>query len=232
MDTTRDTAPGKDPAAPTAADDQETLRALRAGDEAAFARLIDRYNASLVRVAMLYVRTRDVAEEVVQDTWIGVIQGLARFEGRSSLKTWIFRILMNRAMTRGERERRSIPFSALGDRDDASEGLVGPDRFRGPNDDWPGHWARAPHSWDEIPEERLLSNETLSLVSAAIEALPPHQREVMTLRDLEGWSSAEVCDSLDITDVNQRVLLHRARAKVRRALERYFDDEGVSARHS
>src|SRR6266542_265899 len=203
----------------------ELLAALRAGDEDAFVRLVERYQAAMVRVAMMYVPSRAVAEEVVQETWLAVLQGLDRFEGRSSLKTWIFRILMNRAMTRGQRERRSIPFSALFDpAKDPAEPSVDPERFRGPNDNWPGGWAQSPTSWEGAPEARLLSRESLDYLAKAIDTLPPSQREVITLRDVEGWSSREVCNVLEITETNQRVLLHRARSKVRRSMEQYLDE--------
>jgi RNA polymerase sigma-70 factor (ECF subfamily) len=200
----------------------ELLAALRAGDENAFVRLVERYQGSMVRVAMMYVPSRAVAEEVVQETWVAVLQGLDRFESRSSLKTWIFRILMNRAMTRGQREHRTVPFSSLFDpTSQPGEPAVEPERFSGPGT--PGRWSQPPKRWD-LPEERLLGKETLDHVAAAIETLAPSQREVITLRDVNGWSSKEVCNVLGITETNQRVLLHRARSKVRRALEQYFDE--------
>jgi RNA polymerase sigma-70 factor (ECF subfamily) len=191
---------------------------------------VERYSGSLLRIAMLYTPTRAVAEEVVQETWLGVLQGLDRFEGRSSLKTWIFRILTNRAKTRGTRERRSIPFSAFADPSaDGPEPAVDPSRFRGEDDRWPHGWASPPTSWDELPEDRLLSSETLGKVAEAIASLSGAQREVITLRDVEGWTSAEVCNHLGISETNQRVLLHRARAKVRAALEEYLQDERAHA---
>lgn len=202
------------------------VQALRAGDEAAFEALIERYHASLVRLAMLYVSDRAIAEDVTQETWLGVLEGLPRFEGRASLKTWLFRILTNRAKTRGQRESRSIPFSAFWDPDaEPAEPAVSPERFL-PDDNpvTPHHWAVKPAAWDEIPEEYFLTRETLAHVQKAIEALPPSQREVITLRDIEGWTADEVCNALEISETNQRVLLHRARARVRRALEVYFDE--------
>jgi RNA polymerase sigma-70 factor (ECF subfamily) len=192
------------------------LDALRAGDEAAFATLVRLHGPAMLRVAQLYVRSRAVAEEVVQEAWIGVLDGVGRFEGRSSLKTWIFRILANKAKTRAVREGRTIPFSAL----DAGEPAVDPDRFRGPEDRYPGHWASKPTG---LPEERLLESETLSLVEAEIEKLPPAQALVVTMRDVEGFDSDEVCNALDISETNQRVLLHRARSKLRNALEEYVN---------
>ena len=178
----------------------------------------------MVRLARTYVPTTAVAEEVVQDTWLAVLRGVDRFEGRSSLKTWIFRILMNQAMTRGQRERRSVPFSALFDpTKDPDEPAVDPDRFRGPGEQSPGGWREFPNRWEGAPEDRLLSGETLSEVGKAIETLPPSQREVIILRDVEGWSAQEVCESLRVSEGNQRVLLHRARSRVRRELARHIE---------
>jgi RNA polymerase sigma-70 factor, ECF subfamily len=207
------------------AGDQEQLVALRAGDERAFAGLVQRHHAAMVRFATAYVPSRAVAEEVVQEAWLAVLDGLDRFEGRSSLKTWIFRILMHKAMTRGQRERRTVPFSALFDpAKDEGEPVADPERFFSSDHRLAGHWSDPPRRWEGGPEERLLSRETLGQVGAALETLPPSQREVILLRDVEGWSSAEVCNVLGITETNQRVLLHRARSKVRRALERYLDE--------
>jgi RNA polymerase sigma-70 factor (ECF subfamily) len=207
------------------AEDIELIQRLRAGDEAAFVALVDRHAAPMLRLAMNYVPIRAVAEEVVQETWLAVLEGLDKFEGRSSLKTWIFRILMNRAMSRGQREHRSVPFSSLFDPSSGeAEPAVDPDRFRGAGDSSPGQWASPPRDWEGIPEDRLVSKETLAQIQIAIEALRPAQREVITLRDVAGWSSAEVCNVLGISETNQRVLLHRARTKVRRALETYLDE--------
>lgn len=205
-------------------EDLRLLEALRSGDEKAFSSLIEAHHAAMVRLAMAYVPSRAVAEEVAQETWMAVLQGLERFEGRSSLKTWIFRILMNRAMSRGQRERRSVPMSALVDRSSVPpEPSVDPSRFRGPTADYPGHWLHPPAPW-QSPEDRLLSREALSLIGQAIDALPPAQREVIVLRDVQGWTSREVCNVLGLTETNQRVLLHRARVKVRNRLERYFEE--------
>lgn len=205
-------------------EEERLVRFLRDGDEAAFALLVERYHSSLTRLALAYVRDRAVAEEVVQETWLGVIRGIDRFEGRSSLKTWIFRILANTAKTRGERERRTIPFSAL-DGKGRGEPAVEPERFLDPDHPrWAGHWATPPASWGRIPEDRLVARETLACIEEAIELLPTVQAQVVTLRDVEGWSSEEVCALLGISEGNQRVLLHRARSKVRAALERYFDE--------
>ncbi|HEX2045414.1 MAG TPA: sigma-70 family RNA polymerase sigma factor [Gaiellaceae bacterium] len=206
-------------------EDERLRLALVAGDEQAFAALVDRYGAALLRFAGVYVRDRAVAEEVVQETWLAVLQGIGRFEGRSSLKTWIFRILANRAKTRAEREGRTVPFSALAEPGDEGDGpSVEPERFLdASHPQWPGHWASFPSSWSEIPENRLLSSETLGCIRAAIEELAPAQRRVILLRDVEGWPAEEVCELLELSEANQRVLLHRARSKVRAALERYLD---------
>jgi RNA polymerase sigma-70 factor (ECF subfamily) len=189
-----------------------------------FAELIDRYGASMLRVARMHVRDRAVAEEVVQETWLAALNGADRFEGRSSLKTWLFRILTNTAKTRGEREGRTVPFSAVVATETAAgEGTVEPERFLDLDDpEIPYHWASAPRAWTE---ERVLTRETLGVVESAIKELPDTQREVIRLRDVEGWSAAEVAQALEIEDVNQRVLLHRARTKVRAALERYLNPE-------
>jgi len=197
------------------------LESLKSGDERAFATIVDGYSSSLLSVAMAYVSSRAVAEEVVQETWLAVIKGLDRFQGRSSLKTWIFSILTNTAKTRGQRERRSLPFSSTGSDDPAADSAaVDPDRFfpgRYPND-----WSLGPTAWP-TPEEGLVAGETRQLILAAIKQLPPAQRTVIALRDVGGWPPDEICDALDVSEGNQRVLLHRGRAKVRIALERYVD---------
>jgi RNA polymerase sigma-70 factor (ECF subfamily) len=213
------------PAAPVASQqDLDLVRALRAGDETAFMMLVDHHQPTMLRIAMMYVPTRAVAEEVVQEAWLGVLKGLDGFQGRSSLRTWIFRILVNTAKTRGQRERRSVPFSSLWSAKPGDEPAVDPERFRPPGDQWAGGWLNPPADWADVPENRLLSKETLARVQEAIDALPPNQREVIRLRDVLGWTSREVVDALDISETNQRVLLHRARSKVRRALEGYLDE--------
>jgi RNA polymerase sigma-70 factor (ECF subfamily) len=213
----------RDPGA-QAREDRELVEALRRGDEAAFMRLVDMYHAALLRVALMYVTTREVAEDVVQETWLGLLKGLDRFEGRSSLKTWLFHILVNTAKTRAMREGRSVPFSELSEsQQEAGEPVVEPERFQPADGRYPGGWVSFPQSWDELPEQRLLSQETYAKIKEAIDALPATQRAVIVLRDVEGIPSDEVCNVLGVSESNQRVLLHRARARVRRALERYFD---------
>jgi RNA polymerase sigma-70 factor (ECF subfamily) len=222
----RNMAGSKQAGSAASAEDLRVVEALRSGNEGAFVSLIERYHASMLRLAMVFVSSQAVAEEVVQDSWMGVLQGLNGFEGRSSLKTWIFRILTNRAKTRAQREDRSVPFSSLAEfNSDLPEPAVEPERFRGPDQQWPGHWVSFPRSWDEIPEERILSQETLTCIQEAIDTLPLGQREVIVLRDIEGCSSDEACNVLGVSEANQRVLLHRARSRVRRALERYFEEE-------
>ena len=207
----------------------QLLMALRDGNEAAFVSLIDQYHRALLRLAMVFVSSHSVAEEVVQETWMGVLQGLSRFEGRSSLKTWIFRILTNCAKTRAQREGRSVPFSSLAatydESEESGEPTVEPEHFTAADWESPGNWISFPRNWNDIPETRLLSQETLRTIQMAIDALPPNQREVITLRDIEGWNSEEICHFLGISEVNSRVLLHRARARVRKALEKYFEEE-------
>jgi RNA polymerase sigma-70 factor (ECF subfamily) len=201
--------------------ERELIAALRRGDERAFAALIDACHPALLRVAMAHVPSRAVAEEVVQETWLGVLRGLDRFEGRCALKTWIFRILTNIARTRGAREQRAVPFSALAATEGVDEPSVDPERFF-PADHplLPGHWSLPPTRW-QTPEQQLLSGESQRVVLAAIADLPPAQRTVIGLRDIDGWPAREVCEALGISEGNQRVLLHRARTKVRAALERY-----------
>jgi RNA polymerase sigma-70 factor (ECF subfamily) len=204
--------------------DASLVARLRDGDESAFAELIDSYGATMLRVAQMFVRDRASAEEVVQETWLAVLNGIDRFEGRSSLKTWLFRILTNRAKTRGQRDGRMVPFSSLAGSDEGDEPAVDADRFLGPDAAEPGAWAAPPRAW---PEDRILQKETLGVIQMAIEELPDAQREVIRLRDVEGWTPMEVAEALEITDGNQRVLLHRARSKVRAALERYLDPDVV-----
>lgn len=196
--------------------DAALVKRLLDGDEAAFNGLVEQYHGRLLRLATVFVSDRASAEEVVQDTWLAVLTGLGSFEGRSGLKTWIFSILTNRAKTRGVRDKRSVPFSALSSSED--EPAVHPSRFT-PS----GMWSAPPEQWDEdTPEQLLLRQETRAVVEQAIADLPESQRAVITLKDVEGLDSAEVCNILAISETNQRVLLHRARAKVRTVLEQYL----------
>ena len=205
----------------TAAEETELLARLRAGDERAFEALVERHYPTMLAVARHYVKTRAVAEEVVQDAWLGVLNGIDRFEGRSSLRTWILRILVNTAKTRGAREARSVPFASLAPEGD--QAAVEPERFRSADDPFPGHWRAYPGNWQRLPDEALADKETLDVVLATIHQLPPPQRIVITMRDIQGCDSEEVCEALDVSEGNQRVLLHRARSKVRSALERHLD---------
>jgi RNA polymerase sigma-70 factor, ECF subfamily len=204
-------------------EEEQLLARLRAGDERAFMELVDAHGALMLAVAQGYVRTRAIAEEVVQDTWISVLAGLDRFEGRSSLKTWIMRILVNRAKTRGAREARFVPFSCVTELDDGRPAVEAERFLPAEHPRWPGHWAVSPQSWAAVPEERLLARETMDVIRDAIGELPPRQRDVLQLRDIAGWEQDEVCAALGLSDGNQRVLLHRARSRVRAALERHLD---------
>jgi RNA polymerase sigma-70 factor (ECF subfamily) len=207
-------------------DERRLVEALRAGEEEAFVALIRRHGPAMTRVAALWVKSPAVAEEVVQETWLSVLGALDRFEGRSSLRTWIFAILVNTARRRAEREGRSIPFASLRNAG-PDEPEVDADRFLDEaHPRFPNAWAAPVDSWASLPEERLLGQEALGVIAAAIAGLPPAQREVMTLRDVEGWPADEVCALLGLSDGNQRVLLHRARSSVRRAFEAYVNAAG------
>jgi RNA polymerase sigma-70 factor (ECF subfamily) len=205
-----------------AASDAAVLERLRAGDEAVFEALVARHYATMLAVAQSYVKGRAIAEEVVQETWLGVIKGLDRFEGRSSLRTWIFSILVNQAKTRGVREARSVPFASLAAED--AEPAVDADRFRGAGESYAGHWRAFPSDWGRSAAARVQDRETMRVVLGAIAALPATQQTVIRMRDVEGYASDEVCALLEISEANQRVLLHRARSRVRAALEGHFDD--------
>lgn len=208
---------------PTATD-RQLVEALLDREEWAFVELVERHHEGLLRLARVYVPHTQVAEEAVQETWVAVLNGIARFEGRAALKTWIFRILMNRARSLGRHESRYVSFAATFDPVlDPGKPAVDPDRFiREEGIPLHGHWREPPTSWGADPETKLLNRETLDLIEDAITGLPPSQKEVITLRDIEGWSSREVCNVLEISETNQRVLLHRARSAVRTALDRYF----------
>ena len=204
----------------SAADETALIAALRARDEAAFAALVDRHTPAMLRVARGYVRSREVAEEVVQETWIALLKGIDTFEGRSSLRTWLFTVMINIAKTRGIRERRG---------DDAeiaafTGGTVDPARFRPAGERWAGHWKSAedPSAFPDTPEGSVLGRELVDVARVELDKLPQRQREVVTLRDMLGFDSSEVCELLDISVGNQRVLLHRGRAVVRKALEDYL----------
>jgi RNA polymerase sigma-70 factor (ECF subfamily) len=207
---------------PDFADDGILVRALAARDPDAFGFLLDRYHGPLLRLARQYVPSPAVAEEVVQQTWLAVMQGIDRFEGRASVKTWLFRILVNTARANGVKEHRSIPFSAVARIDD-QEAAVDPSRFR--RFRHAGQWKQPPDPWPG-PEEQALDAEMFAVVSAAIDQLPAAQREVVTMRDVLGWTAPEACEALDVSAGNERVLLHRGRSKVRAAVERYYDDGG------
>ena len=204
-------------------DDERLVARLRAGNEAAFVQLVDRHDRSLWRIARMYT-TDAVADEVVQETWIAVLNGLEAFEGRASLRTWMVSILINIARNRREREQRQIPFSAFVEPSAGSEASVDPDRFQKDGDRFPGGWISFPERWDEQPERNYLSSEGVETARRAIATLPAAQREVISLRDVEGWSSDEVCATLRISPGNQRVLLHRGRSRVRAALEQAMAD--------
>jgi len=196
----------------------DLIAALRRGDEGAFLVVVRRYHAPMVRVARAFVSSEAVAEEVAQESWVAVLEGLAGFEGRSSLRSWMFSIVANRARTRAQREARSTPLSALGEVDEGP--AVDPGRFLPPDHPrWPGHWATPPERW---ADEQLAVHETVELARRAMESLPAVQRQVIVLRDVEECSADEVCQALGISDGNQRVLLHRARSKVRAILEAHL----------
>jgi RNA polymerase sigma-70 factor (ECF subfamily) len=212
---------GNPPAADLAARDAELLARLRAGDTAAFAALVDDWSPVMLRVAQRYVRDRQAAEDVVQDAWLAVMTGLARFEGRSSLRTWAFAILINRAKTRWARDARVVA-SAVLTASEPSGPTVDPARFQGPDGDYPGHWTSvgAPRPWDQ-PEHSALDREIIGVLEQALDRLPERQRLVVEMRDVEGMSAEETCAALHLSPENQRVLLHRGRAVVRRALAVY-----------
>jgi RNA polymerase sigma-70 factor (ECF subfamily) len=200
-------------------DDAELVAALRAGDERAFMELVREYSPGMRRLALTFVRSPSLADDVVQEAWLGVLRGLDRFEGRSSLRTWIYTIVANIARTRAKREARSVPLSALGARGEEAEdeASVDPDRFLAD-----GHWARPVEPWRAV-----LDAEARAVIEGAIAQLPPRQREVIELRDVQGWSAEDVRNVLELSETNQRVLLHRARSKVRAALEEYLgEDDG------
>ncbi len=211
------------PAAEMRSAEADLIGRLRGGDEAAFVCLVNAYSASLRRLALAFVSNDAVAEEVVQETWLAVLTGIARFEGRSSVKTWIFKILANRAKTRAIRERRTINFSELDDPLEPDQPAVDPARFLpASHPTWPGHWASPLDSWSASAEDAVVGRETMDVLQHELDRLPPGQRVVVSLRDVQGWPAAEVCEVLGLSEANQRVLLHRGRSRLRGALEVYF----------
>jgi len=204
----------------SAADETALIAALRARDEAAFAALVDRHTPAMLRVARGYVRSREVAEEVVQETWIALLKGIDTFEGRSSLRTWLFTVMINIAKSRGIRERRGEEAEIAA----FTGGTVDPARFRPAGQRWAGHWksGEEPSPFPDTPEGSVLGRELVDVARAELDRLPERQRQVVTLRDMLGFDSSEVCQLLDISVANQRVLLHRGRAVVRKALEDYL----------
>jgi RNA polymerase sigma-70 factor (ECF subfamily) len=213
------------PAKPSGpAKSEDTLLArLRRGEEGAFDELVNQHHSALIRMAMGYVADREVAEEVVQDTWMAVIESLSRFEGRSSLRTWVCGILIHKAKDRGVREKRHTTFSDIESYDDDNDEAVDPSRFQ-QTGEWAGHWAFPPQPWDkQTPEIRLASQQAVNAMQRAIEALPATLKEVLILRDVEGVDAKEVCDLLNITETNLYVRLHRARERVRAAVETYLE---------
>jgi RNA polymerase sigma-70 factor, ECF subfamily len=208
--------------APQELDDSQLLVAIRDGEEAAFAALVARHHGALRRVAASFGASDALAEEVVQETWLAALQGLDSFGGRSSLEAWLFGILRNQARRRAARERRSVPLSALGSGEEGEGPVVDSLRFQGPDGNWPDHWSSPPRPWED-PERRLASLEAREHLRRAIAGLPERQRAVVVLRDVEGLDATEVCELLEISEGNQRVLLHRARSSMRTALEGYVD---------
>jgi len=211
------------PAAEIRSAEADLINRLRGGDEAAFVCLVNAYSASLRRLALAFVPIDAVAEEVVQETWLAVLTGIARFEGRSSVKTWIFKILANRAKTRAIRERRTINFSELDDPFESDQPAVDPARFLpASHPTWPGHWATPLDSWSASAEDAVVGREKMDVLQRGLDRLPPAQRVVVALRDVQGWPAAEVCEVLGLSEANQRVLLHRGRSRLRGVLEGYF----------
>lgn len=202
--------------------DAEVVDALRAGDAETFRDVVTDLTPGLTRLARTYV-PQALADEIVQETWAAVVSSIDRFEQRSSLKTWIYRILLNKVRTLAKRESKIVPFASMGNSRDSDAEIVDAERFAHP--DRPGHWLGPPTSWDLLPAERVESDETLEMIRAAIVRLPESQREVVELRDVQGWTADEVCNTLGISSVNQRVLLHRGRSAVRAMLEEYLRDD-------
>ncbi len=207
--------------------DDVAVSRLRAGDERMFAALVDAWSPGMLRAARTFVADRHTAEDVVQEAWLGVLRGIGAFQGRSSLRTWTYRILLNIAKTRGAREARTVPMSSLAPVDDDHGPTVDPARFRGPDDRWPGGWRSFPPEWPS-PEQQVMAAEMRTHLAAALAALPARQRVAVSLRDVHGYSSEEVCAMLDISPGNLRVLLHRGRASLRGTLENQLTQGAVS----
>jgi RNA polymerase sigma-70 factor (ECF subfamily) len=210
-------------------DGERTLvERLRVLDESAFTEMVEHYYGYLLPLANFYVSNRAVAEEVVQEAWLEVLKGIDRFEERSSFKTWLSRIVMNLERTRGVREGRMVPFSEFADEEaSGSEPAVDPERFRVATDEYPDHWSIALRPWNSDPEAQLLTSETMAVLDGALKLLPEAQRLVVTMRDVNGYTAEEVCNVLAISETNQRVLLHRARSKVRGILENHYANSGA-----
>ena len=202
---------------------EDQARRAVEGDRDALDALVRALQHDVYGLALRMLWNREDAEDATQEILVRVVTRLSQFDFRSALKTWVYRILVNKAKTRGVREARTVPFSALAP--EGEESVVPEDRFRGPDDLWPGHWASPPRPLDTVPEERLLAREARGRIAEALETLPENQRVVVTLRDVAGWDSDEVCDALGLSEGNQRVLLHRGRAKLRAALERYLEED-------
>jgi RNA polymerase sigma-70 factor (ECF subfamily) len=204
-------------------EDAVLVARLRAGDESAFTHVVDAWSPTMLRLARTFVSTDASAQEIVQETWLAVVRGLDRFEGRSSVRTWVFRILSNLGKTRGVREARSVPMSSLS-RADTEGPTVDPSRFRGADDEWSNGWTLvgSPRAWSPSPEDAALAGEVRRQVATALQELPERQRTVVSLRDVHGMSADEVCVTLAISPANQRVLLHRGRARLRETLENYY----------
>ena len=213
--------------------DAVLVSALRARDETAFEHLLNGWSRSMLRLARSFVSTDASAEEVVQDTWLAVLQGIDGFQGRSTLRTWVYRILVNTAKKRGVRESRIVPWASLQPRAEDIGPSVDPAAFRGASDDYPGHWRSGPTPWQSVEpmrstESTVLTYEVRAQLTTALSSLPERQRVVVTLRDVIGHTSDEVCEMLDVSAGNQRVLLHRGRARLREMLVGYPAGEPIT----
>jgi RNA polymerase sigma-70 factor (ECF subfamily) len=202
--------------------ESDLVAALRAGDEQTFTALVERYSPIMLRVAWAYVSTRSAAEDVVQETWLAALSAIHRFEGHSTLRTWLIGILLNIARMRRAKDQRDVPFSTIFPEEAGP--VVDPDRFLPADDpEWPHHWASSPHRWN-VPDAVLLSSEVRAEIQRALDDLPPRQAAVVSLHDIQGYEVTDICDFMALSAGNVRVLLHRGRAGVREKLEKYFDD--------